>query len=224
MDGNSETPILTTTSEGNHDNQDDGASQSSQRSLGGRSSSSLLERIQRQRELEATTTSTNAGVTVPATSNNTTEGSTIPSISQPHLLPQSHPIQVPQYGPMPGFGNTSVPPPLPPLATAPTVPPNSYMTNTWNSFTQSMESTMMADKSQLNLSRSYDNDEMHHALLPPTSSNHNNYMGHGGDDEYSVSQYFLTFVKDIYGLFIWLPIAVRIVVVAGLLYLVVKFI
>ena len=210
-------------SENNYDHQDDGASQSSQRSLGGRSTS-LLERIQRQRELEASTNADTAAVTQATTNGSTANSTTIPSLPQPHLLPLPQQIQVPQYGPMPGFGNTSVPPPLPPLATAPTVPPNSYMTNTWNSFTQSMESTMMADKSQLNLSRSYDNDEMHHALLPPTSSNHNNYMGHGGDDEYSVSQYFLTFVKDIYGLFIWLPIAVRIVVVAGLLYVVVKFI
>jgi hypothetical protein len=214
MDERSENELMSST-ESNNDNQDDGTSQSSQRSLGGRSAS-LLERIQRQRELEATTTTT-AGA-AQATSNDNTNSSTIPSVPQPHLLPQPNPIQVPQYGPMPGFGNTTTQPP----ATAP-IPKNGYLNNAWSSFTQNMESTMMADKSQLNLSQSYDNDEMHHALLPPTSGNDYTNMGQTAD-EYSISQYFLTFVKDIYGLFIWLPIAVRIVVVAGLLYVVVKFI
>ena len=215
-------------SEVTHDSQDDGASQSSQRSLGGRSSS-LFERIQRQRELEATTTttttSTAAGIEQ-AASNGPTNNSMFSSLPQQHLQPLPQQIQVPQYGPMPGFGNTNgtmQPPPQPPLPTAPLPQQHGYINNAWNSFTQGMESTMMADKSQLNLSSSYDNEEMHHALLPPASSN--NYTNEGQSaDEYSISQYFLTFVKDVYGLFVWLPIAARIVVVAGLLYIVVKFI
>ena len=222
MDESREHEIFTIR-EVNHDNQDDGASQSSQRSLGGRSVS-LLERIQRQRELEATTSAPSAGI-AQATSNGTTNRSTISSVPQPHLQPLPYQIQVPQYGPMPGFGNnTAIQVSPQPLATAP-IPQNSYTINgAWNSFTQGMESTLMADKSQLNLSQPNDNDEMHHALLPPSSgNNYMNDMGHTAD-EYSIAQYFLTFVKDIYGLFIWLPIAVRIVVVVGLLYFVVKFI
>jgi hypothetical protein len=217
--------------ESNYDNHDDGASQSSQRSLGGRSAS-LLERIQRQRELETATTTTNSGAAAPPSSSSSSSSSsgtidtlTLPSVPQPHLLPQPHPIQVPQYGPMPGFGNSSTTQQASlPLSTAP-MPQSGYLNNAWNSFTQSMGSSTMADKSQLNVSPSYDNDEMHHALLPPAGSN--TYMNADHvvvEEDYSISQYFLTFVKDIYGLFIWLPIAVRIVVVAGLLYVVVKFI
>ena len=202
-----------TINEGNEDNHDDAASQGSQRR-----STSLLERIQRQRELEAATTAaatTNAITTGPATSNAIVNSTTMPSVPQQNIQPQ---IQVPQYGPMPGFGNTSDTTTMPPA-------PNhqsGYSNNTWNSFTQRMESSMMGDRPQINSSPSYDNnDEMHHALLPPASRN--DYSGQTSD-EYSISQYFLTFVKDIYELFIWLPIAVRIVVVTGLLYVVVKFI
>ena len=214
-------------SEVTHDSQDDGASQSSQRSLGGRSSS-LFERIQRQRELEATTTTTTTTNTAAgieqAASNGPTNNSMFSSLPQQHLQPLPQQIQVPQYGPMPGFGNTNgTMQPPPPLPAAPLPQQHGYIHNAWNSFTQGMESSMMADKSQLNLSSSYDNEEMHHALLPPASSN--NYTNEGQSaDEYSISQYFLTFVKDVYGLFVWLPIAARIVVVAGLLYIVVKFI
>ena len=198
-----------TINEGNEDNHDDAASQGSQRR-----STSLLERIQRQRELEAATAA--AITNGPATSNAIVNSTTMPpSVPQQNIQAQ---IQVPQYGPMPGFGNTSDTTTMPPA-------PNhqsGYSNNTWNSFTQRMESSMMGDRPQINSSPSYDNnDEMHHALLPPASRN--DYSGQTSD-EYSISQYFLTFVKDIYELFIWLPIAVRIVVVAGLLYVVVKFI
>lgn len=208
-----------------HENQDDGASQSTQRSMGGRSAS-LLERIQRQRELEAATKAVTSGGMVQvsqSTSNVTVNSSTIPSVPQQHLLqPLSQQIQVPQYGPMPGFGNTDVTMQQPPPGTTP-IPQYGYLNNAWNSFTQSMESTMMADKTQLNSSPSYENDEMHHALLPPTTGNYVS-SGHTTADEYSISEYFLTFVKDVYGLFVWLPIPVRIVVLVGLLYIVVKFI
>lgn len=37
-------------------------------------------------------------------------------------------------------------------------------------------------------------------------------------EEYSMGNYFMTFVRDIYGLFMQLHIAARVVVVCGLLY------
>lgn len=39
-----------------------------------------------------------------------------------------------------------------------------------------------------------------------------------GSNEYNMNEYFMTFVRDIYGLFLQLHVVVRVVVVVGLLY------
>jgi hypothetical protein len=39
-----------------------------------------------------------------------------------------------------------------------------------------------------------------------------------GSNEYNMNEYFMTFVRDIYGLFMQLHVVVRVVVVVGLLY------
>jgi hypothetical protein len=221
--GNTNEPLMS-----NHSPQqenDDAASQSSQRSTGGRSVS-LLERIQqqRQRELEAAAVSTAAAA-----------ASLDASINQPILsggsqMPPQN-IQVPQYEPstsaMPGFGsNDFLPQQSMPHPTTGIPQENNYLSNAWNSFAQNMESSMVASSSNSNNiladeSQFYTNtqDDMRGALLPPT--------GAGGmdtryDDSYSISSYFLTFVKDIYGLFLRLHVVLRVVVVVGLLYAAMK--
>lgn len=60
--------------------------------------------------------------------------------------------------------------------------------------------------------------EMHHALLPPSSVHRSRH----DDQNYSMSEYFLTFVKDIYGLFLRLHVFLRVLLVVGLLYVAVK--
>jgi hypothetical protein len=190
---------------GGQQDQDDSASQgSSQRSLGGRSSSSLLERIQQQRQRELAAAATNAGA------------ASISSSSNMSVPPQQ--IQVPQYGQtvMPGFGNSDVVGQqqsyFAPSNGWNLVSPQNFQANGTMPISNDMAS---AEKSQM----FHDTQtEMHHALLPPSSA-------HGfphGDQNYSLSEYFLTFVKDIYGLFLRLHVVLRVVVVIGLLYLAVK--
>lgn len=56
--------------------------------------------------------------------------------------------------------------------------------------------------------------------LPTASGGMGESLLNGGSnmEEYSMGNYFMTFVRDIYGLFMHLHIAVRVVVVCGLLY------
>jgi hypothetical protein len=218
--GNTNEPLIS-----NHSPQqenDDAASQSSQRSTGGRSVS-LLERIQqqRQRELEAAA-STAAAASLDASRNQ-------PILSGGSQMPPQN-IQVPQYEPssaMPGFGsNDFLPQQSMPHPTTGIPQENNYLSNAWNSFAQNMESSMVASSSNSNNilvdeSQFYTNtqDDMRGALLPPT--------GAGGmdtryDDSYSISDYFFTFVKDVYGLFLRLHVVLRVVVVVGLLYAAMK--
>jgi hypothetical protein len=230
--------------EDNYDGINESQQSSGQPSMGGRSVS-LLERIQqqRQRELEAAQDSamavtTQQGVIGTAGIKTGNEAMlSIPSQQQQQQQVPSQQIHVPQYGPMPGFGNNGItmqtqqPEPTPTMSLQQQQGRKGYLNNAWNNFTQNMESSMMAEKSQLNMSspqQQPNGNEMHQALLPPSNDYNNNstmmnYGSHNNyDDNYSISQYFLTFVKDVYGLFIWLPIVVRVIVVVGLVYAVMK--
>lgn len=140
-----------------------------------RSGQSLLERIHLQRQREAA-----AAAATPTT-------------------PQQ--IQVPNYGPMPGMGNDSVPPSS----------EGNYLSNAWSNFSQSMEAGMAAESHHQQLS----DDGIEDALLPPTAML-------ATDENYSMANYFLTFVKDVYGLFLRMHVVVRVIVVAGLLYVAIK--
>jgi hypothetical protein len=191
---------------GGQQDQDDSASHgSSQRSLGGRSASSLLERIQQQRQRELAAAATTAGA------------ASVSSSSNMSIPP--HQIQVPQYGPsvMPGFGNSDVlgqqqQPYFAPSNGWNLVSPQSFQSNGNVPISNNLVS---AEKSQM----FHDTQtEMHHALLSPSSVHESRH----DDQNYSISEYFLTFVKDIYGLFLRLHVVLRAVLVVGLLYLAVK--
>jgi len=153
----------------------DAGSAHSQRS-GSAGGSSLLERIQMQRQREAAMQ------------------------QQQQSTPQQ--IQVPNYADttsnMPGFGSS------------PNNESNSnFFSSAWSNLSQSMETGAAADQQH----------EMESALLAPASQ-------HGSgldlDENYSMQSYFMTFVKDVYGLFLRLPVPARVVAVVGLLYIALK--
>ena len=141
----------------------------SQRSSGA-GSSSLLERIQMQRQREAALQ------------------------QQQQQTPQQ--IQVPNYGEasMPGMGNN-----------ARGSSEGSFFSTAWSNISQSMETGMA------------DHNDMESALLVPTSG-----LYPTDEETYSMQNYFMTFVKDVYGLFLRLPVVARVVVLIGLLYVALK--
>lgn len=113
-------------------------------------------------------------------------------------------IQVPNYGlAPPGIGNGAG-------GSVPSASDGNFFSNAWSNLSQSMETNMAAPPS----STEFDYG-MEDALLPPSAMI-------GADEGYSMSNYFLTFVKDVYGLFMRLHVVPRVLVVAGLLYVAIK--
>ena len=144
-------------------------SSSQERSASGAGGSSLLERIQLQRQREAA--------------------------ALQHQTPQH--IQVPNYGAsMPGMGNHG--------SSASSSEAGNFFSSAWNNIAHSME-TGMAER-----------NEMESALLAPASRFPEE------EENYSMQNYFMTFVKDVYGLFLRLPVPARFVAVIGLLYIALK--
>jgi len=111
-------------------------------------------------------------------------------------------IQVPNYGEttsssMPGLGSS----------------PNNYngsesnfFSSAWSNISQSMETGMN------------EQNDMESALLAPASGDRLS----ADNENYSMQNYFMTFVKDVYGLFLRLPVPARVVAVIGLLYIALK--
>ena len=131
--------------------------------------SSLLERIQMQRQREAA------------------------ALQQ--QTPQQ--IQVPNYGAgssMPGMGNNG----------SGRSDSGNFFSSAWNNISHSME-TGMAEQ-----------NEMESALLAATSRFPEE------EENYSMQNYFMTFVRDVYALFLRLPVPARVLVVIGLLYIALK--
>jgi hypothetical protein len=124
-------------------------------------------------------------------------------------------IQVPQYNPVPttsqgqgGFGsnnNTNN------TDGGDNAGSNNFFSNAWSNIHSSMESGMA--------SMEHDNggDGMGDALLAPTASHH-----HNEEDNYTMSGYFMTFVRDIYNLFLSLPVWGRAITVIVLLLIALK--
>lgn len=142
---------------------------SSQLSASGTGGSSLLERIQMQRQREAA--------------------------AAQQQTPQH--IQVPNYGAgssMPGMGNSG---------SGTSGESGNFFSSAWNNISHSME-TGMAER-----------NEMESALLAPASR-------FPEEENYSMQNYFMTFVKDVNGLFLRLPVPARFVTVIGLLYIALK--
>jgi hypothetical protein len=119
-------------------------------------------------------------------------------------------IQVPQYNPVPtsqgqgGFGSNN----SNADGGGDNTGSSNFFSNAWNNISSSMESGMA--------SMEHDNG-MNDALLAPTAS-HSNY----GEQDYTMTGYFMTFVRDIYNLFLSLPVWGRAITVIVLLLIALK--
>jgi len=112
-------------------------------------------------------------------------------------------IQVPNYGETTASGSGG--------SAAALDNNSSFFSSAWNNISQSME-TGMAEHPD------HDGDMEEALLMAPTSATDEQR----GEQHYSMQNYFLTFVRDVYGLFLRMPVPVRIVAVIGLLYIAFK--
>jgi hypothetical protein len=115
-------------------------------------------------------------------------------------------IQVPNYAPVPtsqhGFGNGG----------EHELGSSNFFSSAWSNISSSMENGMAS------LQQESGGDGMDDALLAPSS-----HHGHGhGEENYTMSGYFMTFVRDVYNLFLSLPVWGRVIVVVLLLFIALK--
>jgi hypothetical protein len=192
---------------------DDNASQ--------RSTSSLLDRIRMQREREKRQ-----------------------QPPPPNSTPSQMQIQVPQYNPVPtGDVNLATGGPQDPAAAAtaaaaagsgggafgggggPVLPDSggssSFFRSAWNDIATSMETGMAG------LERGDDflaeDSHMEDALLMmPTASSRRGGGGTAVDEDYSMCNYFLMFVRDVYLAFVSVPLPGRVILVVAMLYVAIK--
>jgi hypothetical protein len=122
-------------------------------------------------------------------------------------------IQVPQYNPVPtsqgqgGFGsNTNNAD-----GGGENAGSSNFFSNAWSNISSSMESGMAS------MEHDSGGDGMNDALLAPTASHH-----HNEEENYTMQGYFMTFVKDIYNLFLSLPVWGRAITVIVLLLIALK--
>jgi hypothetical protein len=183
---------------------DETASQGSARSTG----RSLLERIQAQREREAAA----AAAAAAAESSNTF----VPNQPQQQSTPQQ--INIPNYGESMAtnaMGNSSMM-----TASLTTTENSNFFSSAWNNITSSMENGMAYHQQQHQEPEIISGDGMEDALLPPSGAHR--YGAGTSAENYSMAGYFTTFVNDVYGLFLRLPVPARIVTVVLLLYIAMK--
>jgi type II secretory pathway pseudopilin PulG len=181
---------------------DDAASQSSQRS-----GASLLERIraQRQREAQQKQQQQQGGNVSGSSENRDVNNNTTPSTIQvPQYNPASSSQENDQFGRSGSgdFGQHSAP------------GSGSFFTDAWNTISTSME-TGMASLHQENA----DDDDVggldaSDALLAPSDRHHQD----GEEENYSIARYFMTFVNDVNGSFLNLPVWVRVIIIFAMLY------
>lgn len=133
---------------------------------------------------------------------------------QPRTAPATT-IQVPQYNPVARQENFAGGGPSPTTMENATNnaggggggSSSNFFSEAWNNISQSME-TGMASLQQEDL------ESADQALLAPSA-----YHGEGtGEEHYSMSEYFMTFVRDVYGTFLHLPLLVRITMIFALLF------
>ena len=114
-------------------------------------------------------------------------------------------IQVPNYNPVATEQNFAGGGPA--AAAAETTNTNSnFFSSAWNNISESME-TGMASLQQ----EGYESSDQ--ALLPPSYDREG-----GGEEDYSMTNYFMTFVNDVYKSFLGLPLLVRLTMIFALLF------
>ena len=118
-------------------------------------------------------------------------------------------IQIPQYNPVAPEENFAGGGPAQlsqqqAAATATTSNSGSnFFSSAWNNINESMENGMASLQQE-------DTFESNQALLAPSAA----YT----EENYSMMEYFMTFVRDVYGTFLSLPLLVRIAVIFALLF------
>jgi hypothetical protein len=157
-----------------------------------RSGVSLLDRIRLQREREARQQQLSNDQLPPATS-----------------------IQVPQYNPnhpenMNNNSENTNSPYFSWESNGNSLGTGDFFSNAWSNIHSTME-TGMASLQQMQ----HEDDLDSSLLLPPSSGDEANHR-------YSMANYFMTFVKDVNDGFHGLPLIVRIMIVAGMLYVAIK--
>jgi hypothetical protein len=121
-------------------------------------------------------------------------------------------IQVPQYNPLPtsqnqgGFGSNHIN-----GDGGDDLSSSNFFSNAWSNISSSMENGMAS------MEHESGGDHMNDALLAPASSHHLD-----AEESYTMSGYFMTFVKDIYSLFLSLPVWGRTITVIVLLLIALK--
>uniref|UniRef100_A0A7S3P5U2 Uncharacterized protein n=1 Tax=Amphora coffeiformis TaxID=265554 RepID=A0A7S3P5U2_9STRA len=113
-------------------------------------------------------------------------------------------IQIPQYNPVAPEENFAGggPAQLAQQAAASSNSGSNFFSSAWNNINESMENGMASLQQE-------DAFESNQALLAPSAYNEENY---------SMMEYFMTFVRDVYGTFLNLPVLVRIAVIFALLF------
>jgi hypothetical protein len=114
-------------------------------------------------------------------------------------------IQVPQYNPVAQQENFAGGGPAPPTNTGDSS--NNFFSSAWNNISESLETGMASLQQEVSF------EPPDQALLAPSSST----MVHG-EENYSMGAYFMTFVNDVYGTFLRLPLLLRVVMIFALLF------
>ena len=109
-------------------------------------------------------------------------------------------IQVPQYNPVAQEQNFAG---GGPAATADPSTSSNFFSSAWNNISESMESGMASLQQE-----GYESSDQ--ALLPPSYE--------VGEEDYSMTNYFMTFVNDVYKSFLGLPLLVRLTMIFALLF------
>ena len=114
-------------------------------------------------------------------------------------------IQVPQYNPVAQEENFAGggPAQLAQQAATGSNSGSNFFSSAWNNINESMETGMASLQQEVSL----DSDQ---ALLAPSAAYN--------EEHYSMMEYFMTFVRDVYGTFLNLPLLVRIAVIFALLF------
>jgi len=196
---------------------DDAMSTSSQLS-----SASLLERIRAQQNRQTTTANNIGDLQQPTPPGDWNTGSAATTSSNGIPAPQ---IQVPQYSPVPtaaqdinhfASAGTAEQQHMSSASDGDGAGVSGLFSNAWSNISDSLENGMASISARQN--GGYNGLETSDGLLAPTNGSTMATTG----EPYSITNYFLTFVKDMQGLFLALPVLARVLLLFALVYVAFK--
>lgn len=128
-----------------------------------------------------------------------------PSTTSGNLSAPTSTISVPQYNPVAQEQNFAGGGPA--QGATETLSSNNFFSSAWTNISESME-TGMASLQQ----EGYEITTDRQALMAPSATSG------FGEENYSMTEYFMTFVNDVYMTFLALPVLVRVTVIFALLF------